>query len=1333
MAKSKRGKGGAAADGGKKAPRRRELVVEERHDPFQAVVLTDVFEKRFEPFTLEKPRCLLPIANTLLIDYTLEFLANAGVEDIILYTGDHADQFETYINGSKWKSIISPFTKIRVIRTTATSYGDIMRDLHEKHLMHGDFLLVNGDIVGNMPLDDALAEHQARRQDNRNAIMTMILREVGESNRVRKSAPQPVFVIDPAKQRCLHYQELKPQTQDGQLPSLEIDPEIIENHSEVDIRNDLYDCRIDICTPEVLGLWADSFDYQTPRSHFLYGVLKDYELNGMTIHTHIMKDFYATRVQNLLAYDIVNRDVISRWTFPLCPDINLFPGCSYSLKRNMVYQEQNVILGRSAVVHSRSVIGKDTIIGESSSITNSVIGRRCKIGKNVVLDGAYIWDDVIVGDATEIRQAIIANGVIIGDKCRIEPGALLSYGVKIANDISIPESMRITRLQRGSEPTPNEVKLVGEGGEGFEFISEEDEDDDERLDLVPGLIYNMAELSLSNASISTFSSEDSEEIGLRSRSGSLSTFASDTAESDQFHPDAVSSVLDGLKEGLSAEVIQLELVGLRMSANASEHQVRRAVVVAFMKYIQHIMEGGTTAIASAVRSLFSKYKDIITRIIFDQTTDQKPDQVDLLLLFQQDLTERTKGENVLLFTAKELYDLDIIDEEAIHQWWGHERSTSTEAMRNVRLLTQPFVEWLENAESDESDEDEDEISARSHRSSPHLTHLNNPQRLDPPGSKTTPPTSATTSQKPRKRKAAEVLDGDHIFPGDTKRISPDLGIHQPSASSDVCPKLVPASGPAVTAFSTSTTHTKHSSISEATEGTTSMDSDDEFMSDASSQGEFLDTQDSDNESLGDEFDEDLGGSFTYEKDIKPSRPPYEVECKPLSPADIQYEQNLQINEVSSILGLPLESSAILLRFARWNREKLIESYMDHPDRTLEEAGLGPTSCTTPKTETVSNFMCEICCEDDADLQTYAMCCGHRFCVDCYRYYLAQKIREEGEAARIECPQEKCHRIVDYKTLDLLVTKDLKERYRLLLLRTYVDDIPNLKWCPAPNCEYAVRCGIKERDLGRIVPTVRCACSFLLCFGCSLADHQPCPCPLVKKWLKKCKDDSETANWISANTKECPKCHSTIEKNGGCNHMTCRKCKHEFCWMCMGLWSEHGTSWYNCNRYEEKSGSEARDSQTRSRKSLERYLHYYNRYANHEQSAKLDQDLYLRTERMMVNLQSQSGLSWIEVQFLDTASKALQECRRTLKWTYAFAFYLARNNLTEIFEDNQKDLEMAVESLSEMFEKPISDLAGLKVDILDKTAYCNKRRVILLSDTAENLKAGEWEFNVDVQP
>ena len=41
---------------------------------------------------------------------------------------------------------------------------------------------------------------------------------------------------------------------------------------------------------------------------------------------------------------------------------------------------------------------------------------------------------------------------------------------------------------------------------------------------------------------------------------------------------------------------------------------------------------------------------------------------------------------------------------------------------------------------------------------------------------------------------------------------------------------------------------------------------------------------------------------------------------------------------------------------------------------------------------------------------------------------------------------------------------------------------------------------------------------------------------------------------------------------------------------MGVWSEHGTSWYNCSRFEEKPDKGNGDAQSKSRASLERYLH-----------------------------------------------------------------------------------------------------------------------------------------------
>lgn len=173
-------------------------------------------------------------------------------------------------------------------------------------------------------------------------------------------------------------------------------------------------------------------------------------------------------------------------------------------------------------------------------------------------------------------------------------------------------------------------------------------------------------------------------------------------------------------------------------------------------------------------------------------------------------------------------------------------------------------------------------------------------------------------------------------------------------------------------------------------------------------------------------DGDIG--LAQDKDlIKPSKKAFEVDYKVFSPTDIQKSQNQQTDEVSSILGQPPESTAILLRYMRWNKERLIETYMDRQEKVLEDAGLGPSFVKAPQTVSIKGFECEICYEDSSNLKTYAMICGHRYCIDCYTHYLEQKIREEGEAARIECPKDGCHRIVDAKSIKLLVAANAQDR------------------------------------------------------------------------------------------------------------------------------------------------------------------------------------------------------------------------------------------------------------------------------------------------------------------
>lgn len=73
-----------------------------------------------------------------------------------------------------------------------------------------------------------------------------------------------------------------------------------------------------------------------------------------------------------------------------------------------------------------------------------------------------------------------------------------------------------------------------------------------------------------------------------------------------------------------------------------------------------------------------------------------------------------------------------------------------------------------------------------------------------------------------------------------------------------------------------------------------------------------------------------------------------------------------------------------------------------------------------------------------------------------------------------------------------------------------------------------------------------------------------------------------------------------------------------------------------------------------------------------------------------------------MRFLRDAVKVLHVSRRTLCYTFVFAYFLKKNNQVEMFEDNQSDLESAVERLSEYLEEEITteNVTELKINIQD---------------------------------
>ncbi|KAL6804429.1 nucleotide-diphospho-sugar transferase [Trichoderma sp. SZMC 28012] len=726
---SHKGKNSAGSAKGKKPAK--SGAESKGEDVLQAVVLADSFQDRFKPFTVEKPRCLLPLANTPLIEYTLEFLAMNGVQEVYIYCGAHTDQVEDYISHSRWASSSKscPFSVLQFVRVAdARSVGDVLRDMDKRSLVDGDFLLVHGDLVSNLILDGALAAHRKRRETSAANIMTMVLHSGGPADhRTKTNGITPVFVVDTKTQRCLHYDEMNPLQSDHYLS---MDPLIADELStEFEIRADLIDAQIDICTPEVLALWSESFDYELPRRNFLHGVLKDWELNGKMIYAEIFEDGYAARASNLQMYDAISRDVLGRWTFPFIPENNIMPKQTYKKHSNNVVIETGASHAADAKLQN-SVIGTNSSIGSGSRIVNSIIGTGCKIGANVTLENSFIWNNTTVGDGTAISQSILAGDVVIGKGCTIPTGSLISYGVHISDSISLSTAAVLSTVTSTGKQVTKDTKLLGPDGNAAPFFDPEDDelDDEDPSRLQKSLIYSLANYNLSTSSISTFASDvDSDDDNdsnflatdtAHSNRSRLSSFASDdSAGKISFHTDAVHGLLDALRaDSGDFDSAKLEFMGLRLANNASDAMMRKAVATAFTRRAVELVtpeHGGLDASKAADRA-FTACKGASKFVNEVGVGGGESAQVEFILALQRALQHYSKGQEqskaatLLPAMLQQLYALDILEEEGILGWWADARAVEGESMAALKEKCRVLVEWLENASEEDDDDDDDD-------------------------------------------------------------------------------------------------------------------------------------------------------------------------------------------------------------------------------------------------------------------------------------------------------------------------------------------------------------------------------------------------------------------------------------------------------------------------------------------------------------------------------------------------------------------------------------------------------------------------------------------------
>lgn len=623
-----------------------------------------------------------------------------------------------------------------------TSIGDALRDIDTKAIIQGDFILVSGDVVSNMNLSRALMTHRERRKVDKNMIMTMILKPSTPLHRSRERCESAVFCIDPLTQECIHYEPIESEMSHGIAVKLE--SALLESHRAIDIRYDLIDCQIDICSLNVLALFTENFDYQDMRKDFVRGILQCDILGHKIGCYELAPDEYAARVRSSHLYDSVSKDIIGRWTFPIVPDMNLLEDQELTIKRGNRYMGKDVMLSRSAEIGANTVLGAGVTVGEGTTITRSVIGSNVSIGPNCRIDGAYIWDSVMIEGDSVIESSIIADNVRIRFGTVINRGCMVTSSVSLGPKVNIPSSTRVAKWSDHLERALNELNLSLDGEEEGEAshvatsltqlsassravlgsdsdgllwtapVLYDPENPEEVIDLAPALVeertaaftigsdFHRKPLNLPSDDESdgetggdTIGSDEENLNGSGDEEDDddygFGCSSNNSGFNDKFYEEAFEMTRQSILSSYTIDNTSLELNALKFACNASFSDCRRAVICAIASLID------TSRMAASVSELLSTWSPLLSKFIHSPE-----DEVDVIRHLHLYLTSNPNLALSFHVLLPQLYKLDVLEDESILEWYDEtkEKQEEGEAYLFCRQI-KGFVTWLEEDSDDE--------------------------------------------------------------------------------------------------------------------------------------------------------------------------------------------------------------------------------------------------------------------------------------------------------------------------------------------------------------------------------------------------------------------------------------------------------------------------------------------------------------------------------------------------------------------------------------------------------------------------------------------------------
>ncbi|KAF2772796.1 hypothetical protein EJ03DRAFT_170598 [Teratosphaeria nubilosa] len=170
------------------------------------------------------------------------------------------------------------------------------------------------------------------------------------------------------------------------------------------------------------------------------------------------------------------------------------------------------------------------------------------------------------------------------------------------------------------------------------------------------------------------------------------------------------------------------------------------------------------------------------------------------------------------------------------------------------------------------------------------------------------------------------------------------------------------------------------------------------------------------------------------------------------------------------------------------------------------------------------------------------------CRRCWHQWLQTQVSTQ-RFDQISCVT--CSNLLGQGEIRALATEAVYQKYLDAEFKATLSSDLKFVWCPAA--------GYKSGQIHEDGNIFRCVqCGLKSCSDCAVLFHEDESCDEYQARVNvRPQQELDSAKTLKEIAKICPgpNCGRKLEKISGCDHMTCRLCGHEFCWLCLAAYRD----------------------------------------------------------------------------------------------------------------------------------------------------------------------------------